>query len=228
MKRTKFKKKGRKQTEETKQKIRMSHIGLKASEETKKKMSKSHKENPTCYWKGKTLSEEHKQKIQETTKKTYENPEIRLSCGRKGREILESQKQAIKNHMLKAWKDPEFRNKLIRENANNWQDGISFKEYGYDFDKYSRAKIYERDAHTCQNPKCERCSSKLDTHHIDYDKKNNAEQNIISLCTSCHTKTNFNRNMWKEFYKNIMEKKYAKNSKRKNSNGDINKRLASP
>lgn len=36
--------------------------------------------------------------------------------------------------------------------------------------------------------KCEKCSSerKLQTHHIDGDKKNNEKENIMTLCKKCH------------------------------------------
>ncbi len=34
----------------------------------------------------------------------------------------------------------------------------------------------------------------------DYDKRNNSPENLISLCASCHTKTNFSRNDWTEYF----------------------------
>jgi len=37
----------------------------------------------------------------------------------------------------------------------------------------------------------------LDVHHIDYDKNNLSDGNLIELCQSCHTKTNFKRPFWK-------------------------------
>jgi len=40
----------------------------------------------------------------------------------------------------------------------------------------------------------------LPVHHIDYNKKNNAEDNLIALCVSCHTKTNFNRDYWRNYF----------------------------
>ena len=38
----------------------------------------------------------------------------------------------------------------------------------------------------------------LDVHHIDYDKKNSNHDNLVSLCHSCHMKTNVEkkRNYW--------------------------------
>ena len=43
--------------------------------------------------------------------------------------------------------------------------------------------------------------SVLDVHHIDYNKKNNKENNLLTLCRFCHTRTNFNRNTWIVWFK---------------------------
>ena len=40
----------------------------------------------------------------------------------------------------------------------------------------------------------------LSVHHIDYDKPNCKENNLILLCNICHSKTNYNRNDWKNRY----------------------------
>lgn len=47
---------------------------------------------------------------------------------------------------------------------------------------------------------CGKKSQKLVIHHIDYNKTNSNVQNLISLCTSCHGKTNFNREIWQLFF----------------------------
>ena len=38
-------------------------------------------------------------------------------------------------------------------------------------------------------------------HHIDYDKENNEDWNLMTLCNCCHMKTNFNREYWKNLFK---------------------------
>ena len=45
-------------------------------------------------------------------------------------------------------------------------------------------------------------------HHIDYDKQNSIEENLITLCVSDHMKTNFNRESWKKYFKPIINKLY--------------------
>ena len=46
---------------------------------------------------------------------------------------------------------------------------------------------------------------KLDVHHIDYNKQNCKENNLISLCQNCHITTNGNRDFWFAYYTYIME-----------------------
>lgn len=42
-------------------------------------------------------------------------------------------------------------------------------------------------------------------HHIDYDKTNNRRKNLIFLCKSDHSKTNYNREYWKKLLRKINE-----------------------
>lgn len=91
--------------------------------------------------------------------------------------------------------------KLIREAHWNWQGGP--KDYTIEFNIYLKEYIRYRDSYKCFI--CQKSETEygraLDCHHIDYDKKNCKEDNLISLCKSCHMKTNFNRNYWKNYFK---------------------------
>lgn len=86
--------------------------------------------------------------------------------------------------------------------------GMSYTPYSEEFNKQLKEKIRKRDNYTCQ------CCGileknhyrKLDIHHIDYDKHNCDEKNLISNCKSCHSKTNSNRDYWFAYYTYIMEK----------------------
>lgn len=86
----------------------------------------------------------------------------------------------------------------------NWLGGISFEPYGIEFNRDLKRKIRERDNYMCQE--CGMTEIELgyilSVHHIDYDKQNNSENNLISLCRSCHCQTNFNRDDWTEYYQN--------------------------
>jgi len=86
-------------------------------------------------------------------------------------------------------------------------DGTSCRPYPTTFNNKLRRKIRRRD-----NYKCQSCGmtekehltvygKRLDVHHIDYDKDNSKENNLISLCRRCHSKTNSNREQWENIFK---------------------------
>jgi len=93
------------------------------------------------------------------------------------------------------------------KNHYNWKGGISFEPYSPEFNNKLKKSILERDNYKCQNPDCWGTGSKLTGHHIDYNKKNCDPSNIITICDSCNTRANFNREHWKKFYKKIMKEK---------------------
>jgi 5-methylcytosine-specific restriction endonuclease McrA len=63
--------------------------------------------------------------------------------------------------------------------------------YPYNWNSIKK-KIYKRDNYTCQI--CRK--SGYDIHHIDYNKSNCKDKNLICLCRRCHAKTNYNRYYW--------------------------------
>jgi len=90
----------------------------------------------------------------------------------------------------------------------NWQGGISRLPYSPDWAEQLRDSIRNRDHYECQN--CGMTEEEhiivvgqvLTVHHIDYNKKNCVENNLISLCNQCNSRANFNRLYWQEFYTN--------------------------
>ena len=91
----------------------------------------------------------------------------------------------------------------------NWNNGSSFEPYSPEFNKEKKQQVLKRDNYTCQCPDCKHKTNTLHIHHIDYDKQNNSLDNLITLCNSCHTKTNSKnkRQYYTEFYKIIMVNK---------------------
>lgn len=45
----------------------------------------------------------------------------------------------------------------------------------------------------------------IDVHHIDYDRKNCKEYNLIVLCKQCNIRANYNRDYWIDYYKNKLK-----------------------
>jgi len=169
--------KGYKHTDEWKELMKNKMIGRHMSLETKEKMSNAKKQNPVRYWLNK------------------KRPEIANlpHCWSEGHipwnKGLEGYNSGDKN--------PQ------------WLGGLSFEPYSPEFNDKLKEEIRKRDNHTCQecNYTEEQLGYTLSVHHIDYDKKNNDKTNLISLCNSCHQKTNFNRENWIDYYHNKQEAK---------------------
>ena len=219
-------KKGFNLSEETKRKIGNSHKGKVLSEETKQKIRETFirigKNKPFGIpdnRKGKHHTQETRNKMREIAIKNGNKPP-----GTKGKKLSEKHRLiAIKNLKPNYWlgkKRPDISkifsefnkgripwNKglkfLDKEKHYNWQDGKSFEPYGLEFNEDLREVIRNRDRRKCQI--CEKTElenkTQLSVHHIDYNKKNNNPNNLISLCVNCHTKTNFGRENWINYFR---------------------------
>jgi len=89
----------------------------------------------------------------------------------------------------------------VGENSPGWKGGHSVKPYPSGWVKLTE-QIRERDDHTCQLcgiPELE-CERRLHVHHKDYNKNNVDPCNLISLCITCHIKTNSNRDYWLKYF----------------------------
>jgi 5-methylcytosine-specific restriction endonuclease McrA len=90
----------------------------------------------------------------------------------------------------------------------NWNGGSSFLPYSPEFTDELKQFIKDRDNNECQNPYCDHKAKRLDIHHIDYNKQNCSQFNLIALCMACNTKANINRKDWEPFYKKIIWSRY--------------------
>lgn len=86
-----------------------------------------------------------------------------------------------------------------------WKGGKSFEPYPLGWTKTFKEQIRFRDGY-----KCRLCgmsevenNAKLCVHHIDYNKNNLSLKNLISLCRSCHGKTESRREHWIKYFSNI-------------------------
>lgn len=94
----------------------------------------------------------------------------------------------------------------------NWRGGTAFLPYASEFNDALKEKIRQRDNYTCQE--CGIAQTNLPyplaVHHIDYDKENCVESDLISLCEVCHGKSNYSRAYWQRHFEEKIAKIYAK------------------
>lgn len=200
-----------------------------------KKKSKEHIENISKALKGKHLSPTEFKKGHISPTKGKENKwgnhteEAKIRISENHRHIQTKETKI---------KISESKKELYKDYSKhpNWQGGKSFEPYGPEFNKQLKNKIKKRDNYKCifceleyekekENLKDHpilwqkkllllkieaNMNKRLSIHHIDYNKQNNSEDNLITLCSSHHAKTNFNREYWiaifnqiKEFKKNM-------------------------
>lgn len=82
----------------------------------------------------------------------------------------------------------------------NYRNGLSNKPYPLKFNRVLKLKIFRRDRFTCKKCQVYPCND-LTAHHIDYDKDNCEEKNLITLCRNCNSIVNFNRNYWTKYFR---------------------------
>ena len=103
---------------------------------------------------------------------------------------------------IEQYKDPS--------NHPNWQEGISFEPYTREFNVSLKESIRKRDNYECkycgktEKQEIIETNKVLSVHHIDYDKQNCNDINLISLCISCNVKANKNRDFWFAYFTEVI------------------------
>jgi hypothetical protein len=126
------------------------------------------------------------------------SPEVRINQGKTLKALGE-------NHPSRR---PEFRKRMSGENNPNWKGGIACEPYCTQWtDKEYKDWIrMERDG-KCFGVDCDGQSKRLCLHHINYNKKDCRPTNLITLCVSCNSKANTNREWHQAWYTEIMSRR---------------------
>jgi len=140
--------------------------------------------------------QEYKLQLKKDTRKNINRIQTKETCEKVSNSLKESyQTGRIQiSGCAKLSKESDF-----SKGKNNpmWKDGKSFEEYTEKWTNVLKETIRIRDNKICQICNTLQNNKKsLCVHHIDYDKKNCDENNLIGLCRSCHTKTNVRREYW--------------------------------
>jgi len=106
---------------------------------------------------------------------------------------MENEKEGLKRRIRLS--------KMVKSRRKNgdYGLGLSFEPYCPEFNEELKQQVHIRDGNACII--CFDFDVKLNTHHIDYNKKNSKKNNLITLCDLHHGKTNSNREFWTKFFK---------------------------
>lgn len=119
------------------------------------------------------------------------------------------------------WTNKKFKNRVSKKisyacsgkNSSGYIHGRGYEPYSSKFTQKLKEKIRKRDNYKCQN--CNMKEEKniiiynriLEIHHIDYDKQNCDEKNLITLCKQCNMMANKNRDYWYAYFMYITNQK---------------------
>lgn len=127
------------------------------------------------------LSEETLEKMRTAGKNRFKNPEDTYWFGKKQPFSMRS-----------------------KQSLSHGGTGIPYENSGYtaEFNESLKEKIREKYNYVCQlcGKHQKDNGRKLDVHHVDYDKKNCNESNLVALCHNCHRDTNHFRNYYQQFF----------------------------
>lgn len=208
--------KGKTHSEETRKKLRLSHLGKKLSPESIQKRTETRKRlyaegKLVSPMKGKHQSEISKNKIMKALQNRVVSDETRKKMSesrigiRPSAETIKKLSESHKGHIHSEEHKAKIRASSPRgKNSHMWQGGKSFELYTIDWTETLKRSIRERDRYTCQLNGEIQGDICFSVHHIDYNKKNCDPNNLITLCNRCHMKTNFNREYWIEYFTKLM------------------------
>ena len=143
-------------------------------------------------------------------RKISKKTKIKISDFQKGK--ISHRKGLSYNEEFGIEKAKVIKNKISNKMKGkiSWNKLESRTPYPYEFNNQLKEEIRIRDNYECQLCKInqENLNERLIVHHIDFDKNNNSEFNLISVCRSCHGKVHCANNLiWKRFFQNVQIKK---------------------
>ncbi len=110
----------------------------------------------------------------------------KLSDAHSGKTLSDEHKLKISNSLLKRWASGEFEDIHVGENSLLWRGGVD-KAYPLEFSAELKEFIRNRDEHKCRLcSEIESIDKAFPVHHINGDKNNNNQENLLTVCYVCH------------------------------------------
>lgn len=198
---------GKHPTDESKEKNRQGHLGRTTwnkgktgiySEETLRKIKDARARQVMIPGRHHTEESKEKNRVAHLGMIHTEESRGKISLALTGQKRTDEQRKRL-SECRKGDKNP------------SWLGGISKLPYTQDWTEDLKDAIRKRDGNQCQlcNTPQSELSILLDVHHTDYNKENCDPDNLISLCKSCHIKTNRQREQWTIYFNNRRKQKAA-------------------
>lgn len=201
--------KGKKHSEETKRKIGLASLGRKgvgrksklSEEEIKIRRENFKGANNPFYGKGHTEESNQKNREAHLGRKMSEEARMKMSETHRKNKIWVGRSHSSESKKKQS---------LVKMGSKNpvWKNGASFYPYSLEWRRTLKEKIRQRDNNVCQLCLYDIAVLGIGwaTHHIDYDKDNCDEENLILLCKRCHGRTNHTkRELWTSLFTTIIE-----------------------
>jgi 5-methylcytosine-specific restriction endonuclease McrA len=155
-------------------------------------------------------TEEHRKKMSDIIK----NHPVAEKQRKRFSEMNSSRKGKTIEEIFGADKAEEIRKKHSRfgKDNHNWKGGKSFLPYSYEFNIEKKLTIKDRDGYICLLCGVEEnivrdedtLNRGLTIHHIDYDRNNCDNNNLITLCKRCNSIANGDRDFWTKYYREVL------------------------
>jgi len=137
---------------------------------------KDGKGSKVCSWKCRSavIGNTHRGKIvSEETRRKQSEAKI-------GRELTREHREAIGRGVAGS------RNSRWIDGRSRDKEGAA--DYNFEFTCTLRTTIKKRDGHQCRKCGHDGSDLRLFVHHIDMNKENNSENNLVTVCHSCHSR----------------------------------------
>jgi len=141
----------------------------------------------------------------EAMKQHWADPEYRerVSAAISRSKLHPERVGAFRRRIKDMWEDREFREQHTGENHAAWRGGTARDPYTPEFRRL-RPIIRERDGFACLICGEGEHERAHDVHHCDYDRSNDDEANLVTLCRPHHAKTNYNRDAYRIAFQTLM------------------------
>jgi hypothetical protein len=188
---------------ETREKLRAANLGKHHSTETREKERNAQLER----WHSPHARSEWSKKMRTRVRRGENHPFYGKHLSAETKKKLSEMRRGSSNPYYGKRHSAETLTKMSAAHRGEkhwaWRGGTSLAPYSTDWTKTLRRSMRERDHYACRLCGRQQEDRAFPVHHIDYDRLNCNSTNLITLCASCHSRTNRNRERWTALFREM-------------------------